>query len=118
MKLKWKKYPAGADVVLLEGALRPMVVRGGSGWEVGFPYQAEMGGGWMFPVQGAESADEACERFEAWLANRINIEGLAKLLETERISCCRDPQVRGGKCINCETWIEDRVNLHQGDNEG
>jgi hypothetical protein len=23
------------------------------------------------------------------------------------ISCCRDPQLRGGCCVNCGTWKED-----------
>lgn len=22
-------------------------------------------------------------------------------------SCCRDPKVRGGRCVNCGTWIDD-----------
>jgi hypothetical protein len=24
------------------------------------------------------------------------------------ISCCRDPKVRGGRCENCGTWINDK----------
>jgi hypothetical protein len=35
------------------------------------------------------------------------------------VQCCNDPQVRGGKCENCGTWIDnDQTDLPQGDNEG
>lgn len=34
------------------------------------------------------------------------------------IRCCNDPQVRGGRCENCGTWIDDEPDLPQGDNEG
>jgi hypothetical protein len=38
-------------------------------------------------------------------------------------SCCRDPQVRGGMCVNCGEWIHDNEphvggTTPQGDNEG
>lgn len=26
---------------------------------------------------------------------------------SDPLSCCRDPQVRGGKCENCDTWVSD-----------
>lgn len=33
-------------------------------------------------------------------------------------ACCRDPEVRGGRCSNCGTYVSDEAGLPQGDNEG
>lgn len=30
-------------------------------------------------------------------------------METEVVRCCADPKVRGGRCDNCGTWIEEIV---------
>jgi hypothetical protein len=29
------------------------------------------------------------------------------LPEPERVACCREPKLRGGRCDNCGTWLED-----------
>jgi len=39
------------------------------------------------------------------------------------LSCCNDPCVRGGMCVNCGEWINDNEphvggTTPQGDNEG
>ena len=37
--------------------------------------------------------------------------------EPKVVQCCRDPQVRGGKCLNCDQWIEDLDALVNADTE-
>lgn len=54
---------------------------------------------------------DACDK-------RMNGTTHAQRVAAARVSCCREPQVRGGCCTNCGQWLESGSNLPQGDNEG
>lgn len=41
-----------------------------------------------------------------------------ELDKVEAAACCREPKIRGGLCLNCESWSADVSDLRQGDNEG
>jgi len=90
------------------------------------PKCEECGGrGWVLR-RGAdgEAEKDTCDcyahRTEGWEPSSPYSSGPRVWWSADKVSvaCCREPQVRGGCCVNCGTWTETGSNLPQGDNEG
>lgn len=63
----------------------------------------------------SESLD-ACVKLCEAVGEREKAE--AARAELKAPACCADPEVRGGRCSNCGTWVSDGSEMPQGDNEG
>ena len=72
LQLPWRRYPAGADVLLFCDTLHLCVGRTPvGGWYAELPVSAAGGGGALFLANGEPSRDAAVAVAETWLSGHM-----------------------------------------------
>ena len=68
--LPWQVYPAGALIVLFDGALAIYVVRAGDYWTATSTY-FQRGNGALFPIRDVRTKATAMKFVEEWLRRHV-----------------------------------------------